>query len=358
MVFFLPHERLGELLASLIALDYEVLAQQSAQGALQYLPLLDVADLPRGLEVNEAPGYYRLVQATHGRFFAWATGPQGIKPHVFSSREPLWRARATADGFEVETVLPQQQRRAILGVRACDLAALQLQDQHFLGNRSDPYYAARREELLLIAINCTHPASTCFCASTGDGPAASFGFDVQMTELDNGFVLSSATSAGERVLQPLALAAATPAQLAQAEQLVSRAASSQTRCLPAAEHFSGKLEHPLWQQLGEQCLGCGNCTQVCPSCFCHAETDVATVTGELSTHERVWDSCFSDGHAWLHGFQVRPELAQRYRQWFMHKLFYWHEQYGRSGCVGCGRCIVWCPVGIDLVDVAGRLTSV
>ncbi|RPI44027.1 MAG: sulfite reductase subunit A, partial [Betaproteobacteria bacterium] len=132
----------------------------------------------------------------------------------------------------------------------------------------------------------------------------------------------------------------------------------QSRALPGRNLRDALVsvpEHPRWAAVAERCLSCANCTQVCPTCFCHAHEEQPDIGGERSDHVRVWDSCFTSGHAWLSGHQVRPDTRTRYRQWLTHKLGTWHDQYGRSGCVGCGRCISWCPVGIDITEEAQAL---
>jgi Fe-S-cluster-containing hydrogenase component 2 len=117
------------------------------------------------------------------------------------------------------------------------------------------------------------------------------------------------------------------------------------------------LDHPRWEDVAARCLACANCTSVCPTCFCHGETEQPALDGTGSEHARQWDSCFTAGHSYIHGLTVRADRRARYRQWLTHKLGSWHEQYGRSGCVGCGRCIAWCPVGIDITEEANAIAS-
>jgi ferredoxin len=242
----------------------------------------------------------------------------------------------------------------VIGVRACDLAALKLQDQHFLkGFFNDTHYAIRREQLLVIAVNCTHPAATCFCASTGDGPEVTEGYDVLLDELDSGFVVQIGSEAGHALLSGIELKPVAQKQLDESKQAVLAARDNQSRSIPTGDLFSVLLsqsKHPRWEDVAARCLSCGNCTQVCPTCFCSREIDESDLAGKESAHIRQWDSCFNEEHSHITGKVIRGEVKHRYRQWLTHKLGGWHRQYGSSGCVGCGRCIAWCPSGIDICE--------
>lgn len=357
---FLTRAMLHELLTALGAGGRQVVGPQVRDGAVVYESLEDVAQLPHGLHDVQEPGRYRLERSETPRSFAWADGPQALKPLVFVPRERLWSSERTEDGslcFHEPKESPTP--IAVLGIRACDLAALALQDRHFLeGRYSDPAYRVRRENLFLVAVHCTHPADTCFCASTGDGPRAEEGFDVALHELDDGFIVSSGTPAGQALCGKLPLSEVDEGRYARAEEEVAAAAKQQNRSLPGRDlrtPLMARLEHPRWADVAERCLSCGNCTAVCPTCFCHAEIEAPSVDGRYSSHYRQWDSCFTEGHSRLSGFVVRPDTRTRYRQWLVHKLATWHDQYGRSGCVGCGRCVTWCPVGIDITEEAHAL---
>ncbi len=228
------------------------------------------------------------------------------------------------------------------------------------GPYRDPYYARRREQLFLVAVGCSHPAATCFCASTGDGPRPQHGFDILLEELDEGYVAHGGSGEGRRMLAALDLARASDGQMRAAQQESERAGAIQTRQLPSRNlraTLFANLDHRRWADVAERCLACGNCTSVCPTCFCHSEHDAPALGGNESEHQREWDSCFTRGHSYVHGFTVRPDTRSRYRQWLTHKLGSWHDQYGRSGCVGCGRCIVWCPVGIDITEEAAAICA-
>ncbi len=362
--FFLPRESLDALFDAIRGQGYaRVLGPMERNGAITYTAITAASELPRGLRDRQGPGHYRLEPGSGERCFSWANGPQALKPLTFAPRETLWRCALDDSGrltFLDTDAVPE--RTAVIGVRACDLAAMRIQEQHFLKPpHPDAHFAARRERLFLVAVHCSHPADTCFCASTGDGPRAETGHDLAMSELDYGFILTAGTDRGQAVLAELRLAPAAPDDRAQADAEIEKAARAQTRGLPSRdlkEALYARLEHPHWDQVGRRCLSCGNCTAVCPTCFCHAEMDEPALAGDSSEHLRQWDSCFTAVHSYMGHFLVREETRLRYRQWLTHKLASWHEQYGRSGCVGCGRCIAWCPVGIDITaEVSALLES-
>ncbi len=314
--------------------------------------------------MHKHPAVIHYIRGNSSKYFDWANGPQAIKPLLFAPRETLWQSARSADGaITFNTIEADLKPIAIIGARACDIAAMKIQDQHFLQQEFvDPYYQARRDNLLIIAINCSHPAETCFCHSTGDGPFVDDnvngnnedgnGADLVLTELQDGFLINAYTSAGKKIISGLSLQNRTEAQVTESES-IKKIASKQKKKLPSFDiksRLMKELNNEAWQSIAETCLSCGNCTSVCPTCFCHSENEVPELDGTSSVHQREWDSCFSQGHSYIHGITIRSETSQRYRQWLTHKFSSWIDQYGRSGCVGCGRCITWCPVGIDVTE--------
>jgi sulfhydrogenase subunit beta (sulfur reductase) len=204
-------------------------------------------------------------------------------------------------------------------------------------------------------VACSTPAETCFCTSMGTGPAPGAGYDLALTEVldEDGhrFVVRVGTDRGEEVLRHVPQRPVEPTDDDAATAVVQTAADTIDRHLDTSglpSVLDAEVEHPLWEEVAQRCLACGNCTAVCPTCFCTSVEDVSDLSGDIDERNRVWDSCFSQEYSQLHGGAVRTSTSARYRQWLTHKLAAWPEQFGMSGCVGCGRCITWCPAAIDL----------
>ncbi|MEJ2043371.1 MAG: 4Fe-4S dicluster domain-containing protein [Reinekea sp.] len=358
---YLTREKFPALLNTLQMDGYSCVGPNVRDGAISFDKIQSVDALPQGVEVDMKPGEVRLRQEDHRRYFAWPNGPQSVKPWLYRSRELLWSARQTDEGFVFSEPQIEAEPIAYIGARACDLAAIKLQDQHFIQcEYPDPYYSAHRKALFIVAINCSHAASTCFCASTGDGPEISGGYDLLLDELDDGYQVHFGTEKGLSIFEQLPLQSVTEAQEKQAQAQLEAVASGQERKLLQEDMYSNifaNLDNDEWDKIAETCLACGNCTSVCPTCFCHREVESAALDGQSSAHYREWDSCFNQDHSYIHGFTVRKSIQLRYRQWMSHKLGTWRKQYGRSGCTGCGRCIAWCPVGIDFVAESDQIAG-
>jgi ferredoxin len=250
--------------------------------------------------------------------------------------------------------MPKSEKVAVLGARSCDVAGLAMQDRIFLRDAyADPYYQARRAGLFVVAVNCTKALTTCFCSSMATGPRAASGFDLALTELDGVFLIEAGSRDGRDILSMLAIDPASPAQIEEAESNIGSCEMSQTRRLDTSrlpQALYDAHEHSRWDDVAARCLACGNCTMVCPTCFCHTVEETPDLAGQRTEHARLWDSCFTQEHGYIHGKNIRPTIKDRYRMWLTHKLASWIDQFGTSGCVGCGRCITWCPVGIDLTE--------
>ena len=347
-----------ELFHALTEAGYQVIGPTVRDGAIVYDRLRSVADLPEGWTDRQGAGQYRLERRNDAALFGYTVGPASWKKFLFPARERLWTATKEEGGFSVRAEPVEGPPLAFFGMRACELAALGVTDRVFQGGPvADPGYSARRARVLRIAVQCGQSGGTCFCVSMGTGPGVRAGADLVLTEIlthgPHRFLLEVASEAGAAVVGriPSTLAAAGAEDTERAEAIVAATAASMGRTMPTEglpELLRGNLAHPRWEDVARRCLSCTNCTMVCPTCFCSSHEEVPDLDGRTVERWRHWDSCFNLAFTELHGQSVRKSGLSRYRQWLTHKLGTWHEQFGTSGCVGCGRCITWCPVGIDL----------
>ena len=360
----LDRDGLSALVQLLGARGRTVIGPTVRDGAVVLDEIASADDLPFGWGTEVEAGRYRLVPRADGAVFAHTAGPQSWKTFLHPQREKLWSAERTTDGrLSVTEENPGQPSYAFLGVRPCDLRAIAIQDRVLAGGRyRDRGYEERRTGAFLVAAECTEPGATCFCVSMGGGPAADAGFDLALTEVldetGHRFLVRAGSEAGQDVLAHVSHQPADPATEHAARAAVDSARDRMGRAMPPVDLralMGGSLEADRWDDVAARCLTCGNCTMVCPTCFCTTTEEVTDLTGDHAERWLRWDSCFDVDFSYLHGGPVRSSARSRYRQWLTHKLSTWYEQFGSSGCVGCGRCVTWCPVGIDITEEATAL---
>jgi len=353
-------QQLDQLLQVLTKKDYEVLGPTVREGGVVYDHVASTRDLPAGWTDEQAGGKYRLKRREDDALFGFVVGPQSWKKFVFPPTMRLWQAHRSNGSFQITPETRKATKFAFIGVRACELHALSIQDKVFLkGPYVDSVYKLHRENIFIVAVDCVQAGGTCFCASMSTGPKASAGFDLALTEvLHEGrhhFIVRVGTKAGADVMSQVPHEEAAAADVEFAENLVAEAAKHMGRSLEVngiKEVLYRNIEHVRWDQVADRCLSCSNCTMVCPTCFCSTVEDLTDLAGQQAERWRKWDSCFTTDFSYIHGSSVRSTPRSKYRQWMMHKLAYWIDQFGTSGCVGCGRCITWCPVGIDITEEA------
>ncbi len=355
----LAADQVGKLIELLVRRGYEVVGPTVRDGAIVYDHLESPDDLPRGWTDEQKPGHYRLHRRDDEALFGYVVGPQSWKKYTHPAEVRLWAAERQNGTFRIlNNEEKGQHPRAFLGARACELAAIAVQDRVLLEDKyRDPVYDRRRGGAFIIAVQCTQAAETCFCASMGTGPQVSDEFDLALTELldskGHRFLLAAASDRGTEILSELKTVPATEEDRQQAAAKVDAAARQQVRSIDTTgikELLYENFEHRRWDDVAGRCLTCANCTMVCPTCFCTSVEDVSDISGDHAERWRRWDSCFTQNFSYIHGGSVRTSAKARYRQWMTHKLASWIDQFGSSGCVGCGRCITWCPVGIDITE--------
>jgi formate hydrogenlyase subunit 6/NADH:ubiquinone oxidoreductase subunit I len=319
-----------------------------------------VEDLPIGWTDEQDGGTYHMLKRDDAAVFGYTASPQSWKRFLYPEKRRLWQA-TRKDDTEPFIFIPEQgevPRYAFLGVRACEMHAIAVQDRVFVqGAYIDPLYKAMRDNTFVVAVNCGKAGGTCFCESMQTGPEVTSGFDLLLTEiLDDArhvFLCQVGTKQGAALLEMVTHEPAADSDRHAAQQIVEHTAHSMGRQMNTKDiknFLYANSNHARWEDVANRCLSCANCTIVCPTCFCSTTEDVTDLSGTHAERWQRWDSCFTMDFSYIHGGNVRASSRSRYRQWMTHKLAYWIDQFGTSGCVGCGRCITWCPVGIDITE--------
>jgi sulfhydrogenase subunit beta (sulfur reductase) len=358
---FFPKVALAVMIETLSAQGYAVIAPTLHRDVVKLRPITRSDEIARGLRDLQDGGHYRLEQGDEALFFEYVVGPDSAKCYFFPARQELFALDIENGRFALHQSRAEIPKLALFGLRPCDLAAIRVQDRVFGGTEpagatrceAELHYRRARAQSMVIAVNCTRPGGTCFCDSMGTGPKATEGFDVAMTELRSGFVVEAGSDAGMSLLHDLPLRDPSPAELELADLKIERAREHMGRKLDTrdiVEVLDSNIEHVRWDNVAERCLSCGNCTMVCPTCFCSTVSDSSDLAVKRAARTRHWESCFTHQFSHTTMGPHRHTIRGRYRHWMRHKLCTWWEQFGTSGCVGCGRCITWCPVGIDLTE--------
>lgn len=346
---------LDELIRGLRLDGYEVIGPVFKDDAIVPMSVHSAEHLARGWVDEQGPASYH-VRRSGDRWFGSANGPSAWKQFLYPPRLKVFRSRQSNGSVTIEEPVRESKPFAFLGLRPCDLEAIRIQDKVFLeGGYSDPWYSEARLNLFTVVVACAKPGGTCFCGSMHTGPRASAGFDIQMFELDQFFLAEAGTERGSAILARFPHRPATGAEVQLVEAQQEQARRSMGRVLKTEglqEILADRPSDPYWEAIGKRCLACANCTMTCPTCFCFTIDDTISLSGKEAERTRRWDSCFTSEFSYIHGGSVRSTVHARYRHWLTHKFSTWLEQFGTMGCVGCGRCITWCPAGIDLTEEA------
>jgi sulfhydrogenase subunit beta (sulfur reductase) len=356
--FVLDIQGLQQLLDGLRKLNYVLIGPTVREGAIVYDNVSAVQDLPVGWTDEQDRGTYRLKKNIDGRIFGYTLSPQSWKRFLFPPVIRLWQANCNAKNVHVVREESPNKNYAFIGVRSCEIHAIAIQDKVFLeGQYSDPEYRLRRENDFIVAVNCASAGANCFCGSMETGPKATFGYDLALTEVLGSaahyFIVDVGSERGGSVLGSIPHRAASEAESDAAEHVSESVLMRKILDTSSIKELLYRnYENPRWAEAADRCLTCGNCTLVCPTCFCSTVYDVTSLSADRAERYRKWDSCFTVDFSYIHGGSIRPSPRSRYRQWMVHKLGTWIDQFDTSGCVGCGRCITWCPVGIDITEEA------
>jgi formate hydrogenlyase subunit 6/NADH:ubiquinone oxidoreductase subunit I len=373
-MLIVEHSDFENLFSSLKKRGYTVFGPVVRDSAILFDEILSANDLPVGWHDEQHAGSYRLKHSTDTSYFGFTVGPYSWKKFLFPPILKFFTADRTAKGFDMAPGKkngdgkkpedhPPVPKIAFVGVRPCDLSALLITDTVLTGGPyNDPHYKTLRDQLFIVTVNCGQAGGTCFCASMGTGPKATKGFDLALTEVVNGagryFVVETGSDRGTAMMKTIPHKHATDKECEVAGKVIEQTTKQITKTIETTDLkqlLEKNYDHLRWDDVANRCLSCANCTMVCPTCFCTTTEDVTDLSGNHAERWRKWDSCFSVEFSYIHGGSIRGSTKSRYRQWMMHKLSRWVDQFGTFGCVGCGRCITWCPVGIDITEEARNI---
>ncbi|RME63715.1 MAG: hypothetical protein D6778_09145 [Nitrospirae bacterium] len=314
------------------------------------------ADLIGPLRKDTGDVIYERVEQIH----EIVTNGPTLLPSIKEFFLPQWEIMFFQTNNTVKTPL-EDRKRVIFGARSCDVSALNILDRFFLEGLKDPFYEKRRKNTLIISITCKDPEETCFCNSLGTGPYLPSGYDIQLTDLTDRYLVEIDTNKGKRAVSLYRFLFHRPKNQDYEEQfeiqLSAKARFQKNISLEKARNVIQEgLSEEFWQAISERCIRCGGCVFQCPLCSCF--TVVNRNYGDHIERARLWDACLFKGFTILAGKHYPyPEQVQRTKRWFYHKLLYYPETLGTFGCVGCGRCTKACPTKIDMASVVMKIKS-
>ena len=282
---------------------------------------------------------------------SYSNTKNSVKEFLLPQLEELFRFAKKGNSNEIIDVKEKKRRSLLFGVRPCDGKAVAMLDKVFLENIPDSYYKSRLENTFVIGMACDTPLQTCFCTSVGGGPFSTEGLDALFVELEEKYLIIPVTKQCEKLF--VHFDNASKEDIKEAEKLKKNA---EKRLKPVfeiegiKEKLDEMFESSIWDEIYQKCIKCGICTYLCPACHCFDVQD--ETIGEKGCRVRNWDSCMFPKFT-LHasGHNPRPTQKERWRQRIMHKFNYLKENTGLYGCVGCGRCVEYCPVNLDIRKV-------
>ncbi len=348
---------LSDLIRIIAKKGYRTIGPIVRDKAIVYDDITSAANLPQGWTDEQNNASYRLKKRDDEAYFGYTLGVQSWKRFLHQPLKRFWSAFRENRGFRLDPKADDFPKMSFIGVRPCELRAIAILDKVLLGGPYRDYaYANLRKNLFIVAVNCSHAGGTCFCASVGSGPKAASGYDLALTELvgdNHRFLIEVGSDAGAEMVKDISGHDASQEDIEAADSISTQVAKHMGKSLESfglRELFGRNTDAPRWEMVAKRCFSCGNCTMICPTCFCTIVEDSTDLSGVHANRDQKWDSCFTVDFSYIHGGSIRPSAKSRYRQWATHKFGSWQDQFDSIGCVGCGRCITWCPAAIDITE--------
>lgn len=338
-------------LVDLLREDYEVFAPFCGRGRDSYFDLVTDANRDQ-VQIHVPNPYYP------------------PKRYVLPQIERLLRVNRQNGDLKIEPTYDET-KRAIFGIRSCDVAGIDHLDGFYLGRQfRDLYYEKRRRHLFLVNVVCTDTErdidDSCYCLCTDTGPAAKAHFDLQLMDLGEEFLVVAGSSRGEALFSNPMFRRGMPAHVERRHAIlteVRKRFKRTTSWFSATVRYitQGSILEKTWEEVGNRCLECGGCTYVCPACTCFTVSDRPVANGEIE-RVRLWDGCALSGYTRMAGgFNPRKAVHDRRNRRFFRKLAHYFIQRELSmACVGCGRCDAVChgDVGMpSVVEAIRRATA-
>ena len=308
-------------------------------------------DLFAPVQLAEGVAVFKKIDRPDEVDFSSSNTQKPAKEVFFPQSETMFRYEKTGKQHQVTSTEEVERKRVILGARPCDIQAVSLIDQVFSGKEyTDVYYVNKRKATTIIGMACDHPLSTCFCSSMKGGPFHREGSDLFLIDLGEAFLVELLTEKGKTFQKNKFLKEALAKDINSAKEVEEKATPKTDGSLPVAgieKRLDQMLESPFWERVQEKCIGCRICTYLCPTCHCFDIVDEALTN--KGQRVRNWDSCLSSLYSQeTSGHNPRPTNRERTRQRIMHKFNYFPKNFDQIACVGCGRCIIYCPVNFDI----------
>jgi len=308
-------------------------------------------DLFAPVQLAEGVAVFKKIDRPDEVDFSSSNTQKPAKEVFFPQSETMFRYEKTGKQHQVTSTEEVERKRVILGARPCDIQAVSLIDQVFSGKEfTDVYYVNKRKATTIIGMACDHPLSTCFCSSMKGGPFHREGSDLFLIDLGEAYLVELLTEKGKTFQKNKFLKEALAKDINLAKEVEEKATPKTDGSLPVAgieKRLDQMLESPFWERVQEKCIGCRICTYLCPTCHCFDIVDEALTN--KGQRVRNWDSCLSSLYSQeTSGHNPRPTNRERTRQRIMHKFNYFPKNFDQIACVGCGRCIIYCPFNFDI----------
>lgn len=322
--------------------------------------LMEAYDLFAPVQLTEGVSVFKKIDHPGDVNLSQLVPQKSAKEAFFPQSEVMFRYQMA--GNQGPTVSEQkiERERILLGARPCDIEAIAIIEKVFVGeDYTDVYFLDKRKKTTIITLSCNHPLTTCFCSSTGGSPFRREGSDLFLTDLGESYLVELLTEKGKTFSKNRFFRKAGSREIDVAKELEEKAFKKVNGSIPVEgieQQLNLMVESPFWDRIHEKCIGCGVCTFLCPTCHCFDIADeAANLKGE---RVRNWDSCLFPIYSLeTSGHNPRPTGRERTRQRLMHKFNYYPKNFGRVACVGCGRCILYCPVQFDIREAIGDVSA-